>query len=95
LAFENRNERNKCRKSKDLQKTVGFPELTHATKMSLISVGKTDAAKLFNEALEATPTREIRIKKAWGAHSKKVLVLFTPEEALSLFIEAHLTKSNT
>jgi len=81
------------RKSKDLRKTVGFPELTHATKMSLISAGKTDATKLFSEALEATPTRETGIRKASGVHTKNVLVLFTPEEALSLFIEAHLTKS--
>jgi hypothetical protein len=49
--------------------------------------------KLFSETLEATPTREIRIRKAWGAHTKNVLVLFTPEEALSLFVEANLTKS--
>jgi len=92
LAFEDGSERNKRRKSKDLRKTVGFPEITHATKMSLISAGEMDAAKLFSEALEATPTREIRIRKAWGAHTKNVLVLFTPEEALSLFIEANLTK---
>jgi hypothetical protein len=32
---------------KIFEKTTGFPELTHATKMSLISAGKTDAAKTF------------------------------------------------
>ena len=93
LAFEDRSEKSKRRKSKDLRKTVRFPELTHATKMSLISAGKTDAAALVSEAVEATPTREIRIRKAWVTHTKNVWVLFTPEEALSLFIEAHLTKS--
>jgi len=94
VACEDRSERSERRKSiKDLRKAVGFPELTHATKMSLISAGKTDAAKIFSEALEATSTREIRIRKAWGVHTKSVLVLFTPEEALSLFIEAHLTES--
>jgi hypothetical protein len=72
LAFGDRSERNKRRKSKDLRKTVGFPELTHATKMSLMSAGETDAAKLFSEALEANPTTEIRTRKAWGAHTKNV-----------------------
>jgi hypothetical protein len=93
LAFEDGSEENKRRKSKDLRKTLGFPELTHATNMSLISAGETDAAKLFSESLEANPTREIRIRKAWVAHTKNFLVLFALQEVLSLFIEAHLTKS--
>jgi hypothetical protein len=82
----------KRRKSEKLRKTVGFPELTHSTKRNLRSSGKTDAAKIFSEALETTPARRLRIRKAWGAHAKNVLAPFTPE-ALSLFIEAHLTKS--
>jgi hypothetical protein len=44
LAFEESSQRSKRRKSKELRQTVGFPELTHATKMSLRSAGKTDAA---------------------------------------------------
>jgi hypothetical protein len=64
LAFEGSSERSKDRKSKELRKNVGFPELTQATKMSLRSAGKTDAAKLFSEALETTPTRGLRIRKA-------------------------------
>jgi hypothetical protein len=52
-----------------------------------------DVAKLFNEALETTPVTELRIRKAWDAHAKNVVVPYTPEEALSLFIEAHLTRS--
>jgi len=47
LAFEESSERSKRRKSEELTKTVGFPELTHATKMNLRSSGKTDDAKLF------------------------------------------------
>jgi hypothetical protein len=39
-----------------------------------------------------TPTRALRIKKAGAAHANNVLVLYIPEEALSLFIEAYLTK---
>lgn len=64
LAFEDGSERSKGRKSKELRKTVGFPELTHVTKMSLRSAGKTDAAKLSSEALERTPTKGLRIRKA-------------------------------
>ena len=72
---------------------MGFPELTHTTKMSLRSAGKRDAAKIFSEALETAPTRDLNIRKAWAAHVKNVLVPYTPEEALSLSIETHLTKN--
>jgi hypothetical protein len=91
LAFED----SKRRKSNDFRKLIGFPDLTHATKMCLLSAGERDAAKLFSEALETILTRDLRIKKASTAHTKNVLVLYTPEEALSLFIEAHLTKKKS
>jgi hypothetical protein len=61
--------------------------------MNLRSSGKTYAAKHFSEALETTPARWLRIRKAWGAHAKNVLAPFTPEALLSLFIEPHLSKS--
>jgi len=38
LAFEDSSERSKGRKSKQLRKTVDFPELTHVTKMGIRSV---------------------------------------------------------
>jgi hypothetical protein len=75
LAFEDSSEWSKGRKSKEFRETVGFPELTRVTKMSLRSATKTDAAKLFSEALETTPTRGSRIRKAMTAHAKTVLIL--------------------
>jgi hypothetical protein len=92
LAFEESSERSKRKNSKELRKIVGFPELIHTTTVSLIAAGKTDAAKLFSEALETTPTGALRIRKACGAHAKNVSVPYTAEE-LSLFIKAHLVKS--
>jgi hypothetical protein len=61
--------------------------------MSLRSAGKTDVTTLFSEAIETTPKRASRIRKAWAANAKNVVVPYTAEEALSLLIEAHLTKS--
>jgi hypothetical protein len=69
LAFEGSSKRIKRRKSKEFRKTVGFPELVHVNKMSLRSAGKTDVAKLFCEALETTPMRALRIRKAWNVHA--------------------------
>lgn len=64
LAFEDSSEKGKGRKSKELRKTVGIPDLTRVTKMSLRTAGKTDAVELFDESLETTPTRGSRIRKA-------------------------------
>jgi hypothetical protein len=46
-----------------IQRAVGFPELTHAPKMSLQSAGKTDATKLFSEALGTTPMGPLNARK--------------------------------
>jgi hypothetical protein len=77
---EDTSESIKRRKSKELRKSVGSPELTHATKMSLRSAGKADAAKRCNEAFKTKTTRGLRIIRAWDAHAKNVLVPYTPEE---------------
>jgi hypothetical protein len=57
FAFEDSRKR---RKLKELRKTVGLPELTHANKMSLRTAGKADATKFHSEALVTTPTRTLR-----------------------------------
>jgi len=93
LVFEGSSERRNRSKSKELRNTVCFPELTQATTMNLRSSGRTDAAKLHSDTLETTLTRALRIRKVEAAHAKNVLVLYTSEEALSLFSEAHLSKS--
>ena len=64
LSFEDSSERSKRRKSNELRKPVGFPELTRAAKMSLRSDGKTDAAEVFSEALKTNQARRLRIRKA-------------------------------
>ena len=56
---------------------------------------KGDVAKPSSEALETPPKGALSIRKTWAARTKNVFVLYTAEEALSLFIEAHLTKINT
>jgi hypothetical protein len=93
LVFEGSSERSNRRKSKELRNTVGFPELTQATTMNLRSSGRTGAAKLHSDTSETTPTRALRIQNVEAVHTKNVLVLYTAEETLSLFSEAHLTKN--
>jgi len=53
---------------------------------------KSVVAKYFTQTLVTNPMRDLRIRKTWAAHTKNVFVLFTPEEAFSLYIETHLIK---
>jgi len=69
-----------------IQRAVGFPELTHATKMSFQSAGKIDAAKLFSETLETTPMRALKIRKAWTAHVENVLVYTVCTQRSTVFV---------
>lgn len=52
-----------------------------------------DAAKLFSETLQATPTKVLRISKAQAAHADTIVISYIPEEVPSLFIEAYLTET--
>jgi hypothetical protein len=61
--------------------------------MNLLSAGKTDAAKPYNGALETAPRGALRIRKVWVVHTKNIFIPYASEEALSLFTEDHLTKS--
>ena len=63
---EDSSESSKRRKLKELRKTFGFPELTHATKMSLRSAGKADSPKRCNEAFKTKTTRALRIIQAFS-----------------------------
>ena len=73
-------------------KFLSYIEEARCLKVKLWIQRKGFAAKLFTDALERTPIRDLRIRKDWAAHTKNVFVLFAAKEALSLYIEAHLTK---
>lgn len=78
--------RSKRRKTADLLKNISTPELAHATKMKLRTMGKTEAAKVVEEATETTPTRAIKIRKAWKRKGASP-IQFSADQALSLLVE--------
>ena len=86
LAFEDSSESCIRRKSKELRNTVGFPELSQASKMSLRSSGRTDIAKLHSDTSETTPTRALRIRKVEAAHAKKCIdTVYCRRSTVSVF----------
>lgn len=93
LSFHEGGERTKRRKTQELREKYSSSELAFATKMRFRSEGKADAAKLLHEAMETTPTRPSRMREAWLQSGSNIIKPYSPDEALALFIDTRLTKS--
>lgn len=88
--FEHCNLKVKKRKLKDLVSSKTQEELTLATEMKLISLGKRDAAKIVKEVSVASPARATKIKKVREKFSISEPKL-SPEAALGLMVDAKLS----
>jgi hypothetical protein len=79
-------------KTQHLRASSSTDELCHAAHMSLRASGKTDTANLVKEVTSTTPKRATRYKKAFNRWEMSKRIELSPEEALSMFVEAELTK---
>lgn len=90
--FKELSDCSKRRKTKKLHEQVPVEELTYAAGMSRHTSGNTDVAKVIKE-ITATPTRAKKYRKVFNSSLKKVTVKkFTPQEALTLFVEGDFTR---
>lgn len=67
-------------------------ELCYAVHMNLRASGKTHTANLVKEVTSITPKRATRYKMAINRWDTSKHVQLSPEEALSMFTQAQLTK---
>src|SRR5699024_9529309 len=93
MKFSASSERSKRRKTEPLRSQYSQEELAFATQMSLRASGETEAAKLMTEALDTTPTRASKIRQSWLKKEDKIVIPYSFEEALALFVNAKLTKA--
>lgn len=91
--FSEVNDQSKRRKILPLLENYSLEELTFATSKSLNKSGRKDAARLVKEVSASSPKRATRIKKAYQSTSS-LLVKYTPEEALALFVDGRYTKKS-
>jgi len=57
---------------------------------------KGDVAELYSAALETTPTRALRNRKAWAAHAKNILIQYIlPKERCLCLLRLIGQKVNT
>ncbi|XP_046386494.1 uncharacterized protein LOC124156170 [Ischnura elegans] len=92
--FEESSYRSKMRMVEEMTATTSTPALTFATEKALRAQGRDAEAGLVKEALHSTPTRASKIADAWKksqSKESKFIHPYSPEEALSLMIEADLS----
>lgn len=95
-AFNDLTVRNQRRRVVDLRKKGSSSELSFAAQMNARSEGREDAAKLLSEAMQTTPTRSGKIRKAWKdkkVTDSKPIRKLTEIEALNFYIEGNYSKS--
>lgn len=91
-SFEASSERTKRRKTEELRKTTNLEVLTYATQSKLADSGKRDASLVLKEII-STPKRATKYKKAFSrVHLESVTSQLSLTQAISMFVEAGLSR---
>lgn len=89
--FNESSERTKRRKTEEIRSVVAQDVIVHAARVELRKSGKRDAAEVLKE-ITSTPTRASKYKKAFSKSTREKTCSLTPIQALSMFVEADLTR---
>ena len=93
--FGESSDRSKRRKTKGIRETISADELTFAASMSQHAAGNIDVSKMIKK-ITLTPTRATKYRKVLASvdksKEKEQFKKHTPSEALSIFVEANLSK---
>jgi hypothetical protein len=92
VQFAESSDRSKRRKTASLRESSSLDELAYATQMSLRAGGKASAAKIVKEISTSSPERANKYHKAFKAHQKTTHTRLPGEEALSVIVDAQLTR---
>lgn len=87
-SFDDSSERSKRRKTEEIRSTVENNVIVHAAQTSLRVQGKREASKILKEITDC-PTRANEYR---NAVDKKNVTPLTPIQALTMFVEADLTR---
>ncbi|CAH0546704.1 unnamed protein product [Brassicogethes aeneus] len=89
--FLDSSERVKRRKTEELRTQYSSSELGFAAQMQLRAEGKLDAANIVKDAIFLDPSCASRYRNAYS-QSLNSVIPYSTDQALSLFVEAKLTK---
>lgn len=89
--FSDLSERSKRRKTQDLREQGSLDELMYAAQMKQRSEGNLDLCKIMKD-VTLTPTRASKYRKVMSSSQKCNVKKHSPSQALSIFVEANLTR---
>lgn len=90
--FHELSERSKWRRTEELRAQIPVEELTFAACVSQGTSGNSDTSKIIKE-ITSTPTRAKKFRNIISTKKDHVVRKYTPQEALSLFVEGNFTRS--
>lgn len=90
-SFKESSECSKRRKTQDLREHFDTEELTFATQMKLRATGNLDASKVIKDITESL-NRATKYRKAFISRSVQERSQLSPLQALSIFVEANLSR---
>jgi hypothetical protein len=92
-SFGESSQRSKRRKTEELRKHTELDVLTYVTRSKLGESGMKDASLVLKEII-CTPKRATKYKKAYSRCQRKntTITQWTPSQALSIFVEADLSR---
>ncbi|XP_050301716.1 uncharacterized protein LOC126739931 [Anthonomus grandis grandis] len=90
--FEESSERTKRRKTEEIRASLAKEFIIHAAQVELRKSGKRDASDILKEITTSSPLRATKYKKAFSETKTKEPTQLAPLEALSMFVEADLTR---
>lgn len=91
-SFEESSRRTKRRMASDISETSSVDELALATRISLTSAGKLDAAEIVKDITTKSPVRAAKYRAAYRMSMEPLRTEMSGDEALVDFIDAKLTK---
>ncbi|KAL4720247.1 hypothetical protein ACJJTC_019235 [Scirpophaga incertulas] len=90
--FHELSERSKRRRTKELRAHVPVEELTFAACVSQSTSGNKVSSKMIKE-ITSTPTKAKKFRRIISSEKDHDKMKYTPQEALSLFVEGNFTRS--
>jgi len=89
--FQESSDRGKRRKTQDLRKQVSVEQLTYAVCMSQKAAGNNDVSQIIKD-ITVSPTRAKKFRASVINAETKTVKKLTPSQALSIFVDADLSR---
>lgn len=90
--FEDLSDQSKRKRVANLTENYTYEELVYAARIKLHAAGLRNTSNILKEVAESSRNKIAEIKKVIHSPSSECISRYSPDEALSLYVDAHLSK---